>query len=161
MGLDRKASAAGRYLSGAALKAATQFGQDYAGTKFQEGYNRDATDKARIAAYLGSASDMGANALNNANNTRYNASVQYGNNTMGAGNAAAAGIMGQANAWGNVINSGLGLGLTAASMGAFGGLGGATPAVSSGGVNSALPGFSTNLYSASPGFTSNYLLGGF
>jgi uncharacterized membrane protein len=38
--IDRKAAAAGGRISGASLKAATQFGNDYATTGYSTAYNR-------------------------------------------------------------------------------------------------------------------------
>lgn len=156
LALQRQQAATGSQLSGAAMKAAERYGQDYAGTQFQNAYNRDALDKARINDFLGNLGNVGVNALNNANNTRYNASVQYGNNTMGAGNATAAGIVGNANAWDNVLNTGV----TAAMMaaGGMGGLGAAgAGAATTGGMAStgAMRGFSQNLLN--PNFASNYM----
>ena len=105
--LNRSAGAKGNLLSGASLKAAERFGQDYAGTKFQEGYNRDLTDKQRVAQFLGNASTMGVNAIDKANDTRFNQSLQYGATTIGAGNALAAQHTAQGNIWDGVLNQGI------------------------------------------------------
>lgn len=157
-GLDHVASAAGNFLSGANLKAASQYNQDYAGTKFQEGYNRDALDKSRINDFLGSVANLGVNTTNNIANIRTGAATQVAGNQIGQGNAQAAGIIGQANAWGNVIDSGIGLAATGAMLGAGGipGMGAAAGGASSaGGATSGLPGFSNNMLN--PNFASNYM----
>lgn len=60
--LDRGASARGNYLSGAALKAGQRYAQDYAGTKFNEAFNRDASTKSRVAGFLTNVANMGQNA---------------------------------------------------------------------------------------------------
>lgn len=154
--LNNSAGARGNLLSGAALKAAERFGQDYAGQQFQAAYDRNSADKTRIANFLGNVATIGQNATNSANDTQYNASVQYGANTMGAGNALAAQHIAQGQGWSNILNAGL----TAASLGAMGGFGGlgslgATGAATTGGATSALPGFSQNLLN--PNFAKNYV----
>lgn len=156
LGLDRKAASAGNFLSGAALKAASRYGQDYAGTKFQEGYNRDALDKTRISDFLGNIANMGINATDKINDTRFKQSLQYGQNTMGAANATAAGIIGQGNAWDNVLNTGLSAALAGATMGMGGGLGAAGAATAGGAASqNAMQGFSQNMLN--PNFASNYM----
>lgn len=155
--LNNSAGARGNLLSGAALKAAERFGQDYAGTQFQAAYDRDNTDKNRIANFLGNVATIGQNATNSANDTQYNASVQYGANTMGAGNALAAQHMAQGAGWNSIANTGLSLGAMAA-MGGFGGLGGlGAGAATTGGAAStgAMAGFSQNLLN--PNFAKNYV----
>lgn len=101
--LDRRFAAGGGYFSGAAIKAANRFGQDYAGTKFNEAFSRDNTTKSRAANFLSSVASMGANAAAQTGN----ASVATGNaiagNMTGAANAQAAGTVGAANAWGNAL----------------------------------------------------------
>ena len=157
--LNNSAGARGNLLSGAALKAAERFGQDYAGQQFQAAYDRDNTDKNRIANFLGNVSNIGQNATNSANDTQYNASVQYGSNTMGAGNALAAQHMAQGAGWDNITQTGM----TLAAMGA-GGMFGGMPALGAGaggfgggGLASggAMAGFSQNLLN--PNFAKNYV----
>lgn len=159
LALDRQAAARGGLISGAALKAAQRFGQDYAGTKFNEGFNRDAANKERIANFLGNVSNIGSNAINQANATRTLASQQYGQNTIGAGNAVAASHLAQGNIWDNVLNTGITLAATGAmgGFGGLGGLGGASGAATTGGMTStgAMRGFSQNLLN--PNFAKNYM----
>lgn len=156
-GLNNIASSAGNYLSGANLKAASQYNQDYAGTAFQAGYNRDAADKSRVNDFLGSIANLGVNTTNNIANVRTNAASQVANNQIGQGNAQAAGIIGQANAWDSVIDTGL----TAAAMAGGAALGGplgasaASGLTSGGGSTSSLPGFSNSMLN--PNFASNYM----
>lgn len=153
--LNNSAGARGGLLSGAALKAAERFGQDYAGTQFQAAYDRDNTDKTRIANFLGNVANIGQNATNSANDIQMNASYQYGANTIGAGNALAAQHIAQGQGWNNIANTAATTGAMAL-MGGFGGLGGAAGgAATSGGVTSALPGFSQNLLN--PNFAKNYV----
>lgn len=101
--LDRRAAAGGNYFSGQALKAAQRFGQDYAGTKFNEAFSRDNTNKSRVANFLTSVSQMGLNAATQTGMAGIQTANNQAQNTIGAGNAAAAGQVGAANAWGNAL----------------------------------------------------------
>lgn len=101
--LDRSAAARGSLLSGATLKAAQRFGQDYAGTKFNEAFSRDNTNKSRVANFLTSVSQMGLNAATQTGMAGIQTANNQAQNTIGAGNAAAAGQVGAANAWGNAL----------------------------------------------------------
>jgi hypothetical protein len=108
--LDRKQASGGNYLSGAALKEGQRFAQGLAGTSFQAGYDRNAQDKSRVQNFLSSVAQLGQASAGNVANIRQNFSNAFGQNTIGAGNAQAAGIIGQSNAIGGAINTGLGLG---------------------------------------------------
>lgn len=148
--IDRKQASGGNYLSGAALKEGQRFAQNYAGTSFQAGYDRDAQNKSRVQNFLSSVAGLGQNSAGAVGNIRQNFSNAFGQNTVGAGNAKAAGIMGQANAWGGAIND-IGTGvLGAASGGMFGG-------GVQGGTNTALQNMSPKGAGLNP---SSYLMGG-
>lgn len=158
LALQRQQAASGGLLSGAAMKAAERFGQDYAGTKFQEGYNRDALDKARINDFLSNIGNMGIQQTGNVVNQRNAFNTAIADNTISRGNARAAGIIGQSNAIAGGINQSL-LGLNFLS-GMGGGAGGGSAATApnlftSGGTNSSLPGFSNNMLN--PNFAQNYM----
>jgi len=106
-GIDRRAAAGGGYFSGAALKAAQRFGQDYAGTKFNEAFNRDTTSKNNIYNRLQGIVSPGQVATNNVGTMGQNYAGSVGSNLTGNANAqGAAGIAG-ANAWQDAINSGV------------------------------------------------------
>jgi hypothetical protein len=95
--LQNSAAARGMTYSGAQGKALQQFGNDYAGTKLNESYNRLAS-LAGIGQQATNASGLlGANYANN-----------VGQTMQGIGNARGAGTIGSANAWGqgigNVLN---------------------------------------------------------
>jgi hypothetical protein len=85
--LERSAASKTGTLSGAATKAATRYGQDYAGNEYQNVFNR-----------YQSVANMGLNAAGQGNQ----ASQAYTNNATnaltGAANASAAGTVGTANA---------------------------------------------------------------
>lgn len=113
-GLTNSAAARGGLLSGAALKAASKFNQDYAGTKYNEAFNRDATNKNRLASLAGvgqtSASQNASGALamgNNIGNMYMNTANTIGNNMIGAGNARASSYLAQSNALTGALNQGV------------------------------------------------------
>jgi len=87
------------------LKAAQRFGQDYAGTKFNEAFSRDNTTKSRVANFLTSVSQMGLNAATQTGMAGIQTANNQAQNTIGAGNAQAAGTVGAANAWGNALGT--------------------------------------------------------
>lgn len=91
--LDRSAAARGGLISGAALKAATRFGQDYGSQEYTNAFNR----YANIAG-------LGQTATNNMSNAAGNFGAAEGANAINAGNARASGYVGGANA----MNQGLG-----------------------------------------------------
>ena len=91
--VDRSAAGAGSLYSGATLKALQRYGQDYAGTKLNEAYNR----YANVAG-------LGQVATNGTTNAGTNAANQIGNNLTGAGSVAAANYLNQGNAYGNALN---------------------------------------------------------
>ena len=97
-GLQRSAAARGGLLNGGTLKALSRYGQDYASNEFGNAYNRwnnDTTSRYnRLAGIAGlgqtTASQVAGYGAANAANA--------GNNAMQAGNAAASGYIGRANA---------------------------------------------------------------
>lgn len=105
--LDRRAAAAGGYFSGAALKGATRYAQDYAGTKYQDAFNRDAANKDRTFNYLSGLSGSGQNAAAQTGTTGTQIASQVANNTSAMGNALGASAIAGGNAWSNAINGGI------------------------------------------------------
>lgn len=103
--LDRSASARGNLLSGATLKAAQRYGQDYAGTKFNEAFSRDNTTKTRAANFLSSVANMGQNSASQAGQAAMGVGQATANNIIGAGNASAAGTVGAYNALGGAFSN--------------------------------------------------------
>lgn len=97
--LDRGAAARGNYLSGAALKAGQRYAQDYAGTKFNDAYQRDNNNKNRAFNWLAGLTNVGQNsAAQQASANQQNATAQ-GNLAIQQGNAMSAGLVGAANAY--------------------------------------------------------------
>lgn len=112
--LERSAAARGGLLSGATLRGAQRYGQDLASQEYQNAFNRALTEyNARVAREstgynrLASLANVGQTATGQVTNAAGTLSGQLGSNIIGAGNAAAAGQIGQANA----IVGGLGQGI--------------------------------------------------
>lgn len=96
--IDRAASAAGRYDSGATLKALTRYGNDYATTKFDDANSRDMANRSFTLGALTGQQNTGANAAGMTANLGANATnASNGYLTQGA-DASAAGIVGASNA---------------------------------------------------------------
>lgn len=104
--ISQSAVARGNYLSANTLKELSRYSTDYAGTKYDNAYNRDAGNKARKYNFLTGITNQGMGATAN--------TVQAGTNSANAisdlygqqGNAAAAGYIGTGNAIANAVNSG-------------------------------------------------------
>lgn len=98
--LDRKAAAAGGRVSGAALKAAAQFGTDYATTGYNAAYQRRQDRLARLSALagIGQTSTTGSAAAGAAKSNAISDLVSS------QGNASGAERLAQGNIWGNAGN---------------------------------------------------------
>lgn len=107
-GINRGAAARGGWDSGATMKALLKYNQDYAGTKYNEGFNRDAANKGNKFSMLAGVSGMGQGATNQVSSLGANSANQISNLYTQGGNARAAGIVGGANAWNNAIGQGIG-----------------------------------------------------
>jgi len=105
--VDQSAAARGTLLSGSTLKDLMTFGQDYAGTKYGEAFNRNAANKNRKFSMLSGLSGGGSSAAADLGQAGMASAGNIGNLMTGEGNAKAAGIIGGANAWGNAIGSGV------------------------------------------------------
>lgn len=95
--LQNSASARGMTYSGQQAKALQKYGQDYAGSKLNESYNR-----------LAGIAGIGQQATGNTQNAGANYGNAVGNTLQQMGNVRGSGYMGQANAWnnafGNILN---------------------------------------------------------
>lgn len=91
--IDRSAAGSGSLYSGATLKALDRYGQDYAGTKLDQSYNR-----------LANLAGLGTVGSNQNTLAGMNAGNQIGANQTSYGNAAGANALNQGNIWGNAIN---------------------------------------------------------
>lgn len=95
-GLNRSLAARGGLLSGAALKAASRYNQDYASNAYNQRVNR-----------LSSLAGIGQTAANQNSTNAMATGGRLGENIIGAGNARASGYMGQANALTDAMGTGL------------------------------------------------------
>jgi hypothetical protein len=98
--LDRKAAAVGGRVSGAALKAASEYGTNYATTGYNAAYQRRQDRLNRLAALAG----IGQSATGSSAAAGSTAAGNISGLISGQGNAAAAGQLAQGNIWGNVAN---------------------------------------------------------
>ncbi|MGJ7613935.1 MULTISPECIES: hypothetical protein [unclassified Variovorax] len=125
LGIDRGQAARGNYLSGAAMKELTRFNEDYAGTKFNEGFNRASStyntnltakqnawntnlnaydnNRSRIYSFLTGVSTLGQNSAAQVGTGNQQAANNSGNALMQGANAQSAGQV----ASGNALQSGI------------------------------------------------------
>lgn len=103
--IENAARARGMYMSPSTVKELLRYGQDYAGTKYQDAYNRDLTNRTTKFNILSGASGGGQVAANTLSNAGQNYATNVGNLvTAGANARGAAGIAG-ANAWNNAFST--------------------------------------------------------
>jgi hypothetical protein len=120
--LDAQAAMRGGLISGAALKAAGRYGQDYASNEYANAFNRYQTNRANQLQPLQSLMGVGQTATNATSNAAGAYGAAAGNNALQAGNALASGAVGQANAW-NSAFGGVGKAFNSSTYGG-GGYGG-------------------------------------
>lgn len=102
--INRAALGRGSFDSGATLKALLRYGNDYAGTKFNEGFNRNMATKNNIYSMLSGQSGQGANASGMTAGLGANAAGMQGNFLTQGADARAAGMIGGVNS----LNAGVG-----------------------------------------------------
>lgn len=100
-GIDRQNAASGSLLSGAALKAAIQYGNDYASTKGNESFNRWNVQGTNKYNRLASIANIGQTAANQTSAAALQTGNALAQNQIGVGNARGASAIAQGNAWGN------------------------------------------------------------
>jgi len=105
--LERSAAARGGLLSGATLKGTQRYGQDLASQEYQNAFNRYQAERAGTLNPYQALAGTAQTSANTLTNAAGNLGTQLGSNIIGAGNAQAAGQIGQANA----IVGGLGQGI--------------------------------------------------
>ena len=101
--LERSAAARGGLLSGAAVKAAADYGQNQASAEYGNAYNRYNNDQSQKYNRLAGISGTGQTAVNQVSSAGQNMANQVSQNITGAGNARASGYVGSANAMSNGI----------------------------------------------------------
>lgn len=94
--------------SGATMKALARFGTDYGGTKFNEAFNRDQTQKGQTYNMLSGTAGTGQTAVSQVSSANQNYGNNVGSTLTDMGNARASGYVGSANGWNNAIGQGIG-----------------------------------------------------
>lgn len=97
-GINNSAAARGGVLSGAALKAASKYNQNFASNEYSNVYNRFNTDQTNKFNRLASIAGVGQMANNQVAAAGTNMANNVSQNQLGAGNARASGYVGQSNA---------------------------------------------------------------
>jgi hypothetical protein len=103
--LDRQAAARGGLISGAALKAATRYGQDMGSQEYQNAFNRYQTERAALLNPLQSLAGVGMTTANILGNAGQSYGAGAGEAYMGGANARASGYVGGANALTSALGS--------------------------------------------------------
>ncbi|MCY1218585.1 hypothetical protein D9M72_305340 [compost metagenome] len=115
-GIERGQASRGNFLSGGAMKELARFNEDYAGTKFNEGFGRaQSTWNTNLGAYnqnrntiysfLTGQSQLGQNSAAQVGASGNQTAATVGGNLTGAANAAAAGEVAGSNALVSGANS--------------------------------------------------------
>lgn len=103
--VQNSAAAAGGIGGGNTLKALTTYGQGLANTDYQQALQNYMAQQQQSYSMLGQTANAGQNAAAGLGGISAQVGGQVGGNIIGAGNAQAAGTIGQANAIGGGINS--------------------------------------------------------
>jgi hypothetical protein len=114
--LDRQAAARGGLISGGALKAAQNYGQDLASQEYQNAYNRYQTNRTNLLNPLQSLAGAGqtsANTIGNAaagygsegSNALGGAGTAQANAIQNAANARASGYLGSQQSWNSALQN--------------------------------------------------------
>jgi hypothetical protein len=109
--LERSAASRGGLLSGATMKGIQRYGQDMASQEYQNAFNRFQINRGNQLNPLLSIAGLGQTRTGQAGQQATNYANMSGSNITGAGNASAAGQIGQANALTSGIAGGLGQGI--------------------------------------------------
>lgn len=104
-GVDAGAAARGGVLSGAALKAEQQYGQDYASNEYNNAFNRFQTNQTNSFNRLASVAGIGQTSANQTAAAGEQNVQNQTNAIVGSANAGAAGAIGVGNSLSNGGNS--------------------------------------------------------
>lgn len=102
--IERSASAHGGLYSGATMKALQKYGQDYAGTKFNEAFNRNQAQNDSIFNRFASLANLGQTGSSQLAQSGQNYANQVGANQLGLANFQGAAGISQGNQLSNGIN---------------------------------------------------------
>lgn len=102
--LNKQAAAKGGLISGAALKEAQRYGQDYASNEYQNAYNRYWNTRNQLLNPVQSMLNQGQTTATNLGTAGQNYATGAGNTMIQAANARASGYVGGANALGQALS---------------------------------------------------------
>jgi len=105
--MENNAAARGGLMSGSTLRALTQYGGDYATTRYNDAFNRMQSDLNNRFNRLASVAGIGQTAGQQVNDAGSRMAGNIGNIGMGMANAYGARRINEANILGNTINQGL------------------------------------------------------
>jgi hypothetical protein len=97
--LNSQMNAAGGAVSGNAIQGAQQFAQDYAGNQLGNAFNMYQANRSNVVSNVNALTGVGQQANQTVANMAGGTSANVGNQLSSIGNAQAAGIMGQSNAY--------------------------------------------------------------
>lgn len=103
--VEAGAAARGGVLGGRALKELTRYGQGFASNEYNNAFNRFETDRTNRFNRLASLAGVGQTSANTTGALGTQVAGQIGSNQLAAGNAQAAGYVGQANALNNTVST--------------------------------------------------------
>lgn len=115
-GIERGQASRGNFLSGGAMKELARYNEDYAGTKYNEGFNRALStwntnlgaynqNRNSIYSFLTGQSQIGQNSALQVGSAGNQAATTMGNNLMSGANVTAAGDVAASNALVSGANS--------------------------------------------------------
>ena len=114
--IERAAKARGTYMAAATVKELLRYGQDYAGTKYNDAYNRFNQDQSNIYNRLAGISGTGQSSAQSVGGMGMANAQNVGNLMTGAANARGAAGMAGANAWSNALTGGANAGMQGAML---------------------------------------------
>jgi hypothetical protein len=103
--IENAARARGVYMSPSTVKELMRYGTDYAGTKYNDAFNRDLTNRTTTYNLLSGASGGGQVAANNLAGAGQASAQNIGNLVTSGANARGAAGIAAANAYGGAFNS--------------------------------------------------------
>ena len=104
-GAAQQANAAGGLVSGNVQQALNTFGQNYAGTAYQQAFNNYQAQRGNIAAQNMAQANLGLAGATGSANAQLGTATNIANLGIGAANAQAAGQIGQAQAYSGGLSS--------------------------------------------------------
>ncbi len=103
--LTNQLNSTGGLVGGNSLKAMQDYSQNFAGNAYQQAFSNYNTQRGNIYNTLASIAGIGQSAQNASNTLATNYGTNSANLTTGAAAAQAAGLVGQANAYGGAIGN--------------------------------------------------------